>query len=872
MKQKKYFILAAAAILMAACSENDIAEKQSPQVTADADAVDFDVYTSRGTTRAVGQSGVINTENLKSGTAGFGVFGYYTNSERYSGITKPNFFYNQNVTYGGSRWEYTPVKYWPNEFGTDAISDQVDRVTFFAYAPWVNVDPLTGVVKKGTVDTDDFATTNIISITRNNVTGDPYIRYSASMDPLNCTDLLYGVAAENFTSSNSSVNVNNIEKGKPYKDVVKPGTDANSKIKFDFKHALAQLRVYIDANVVDMTNGNISETVDDSHTRIWVRSVTFEGITKEGSLNLNSIAPDAQWYDINGVNKITTGSLAVYDGLKDGREPLEKATTESPATFNTDLIQSKKYKITSGSIDATGGFPKGVTQVEKPLFQGGETVFAIPTGEKMKVTIVYDVETVDPNLAFYLSDGETQGSTIENKISKTIETFGSIKSGYCYTLKLHLGMRTVDFDAKVTDWLNDGADVDLPSNLQTFAAKPAADDARGTINLPWDVTSYDFAVSGLKVNSTASFGTAPSLIAIGTKTFTPVNSAGVSKVSLSSITPNNTINNITEEWVIGDGGTNQVTLTATQYAAPLGVKINSVTGNTIKLAKNNGSNWDVILTDVTKKDQIIVSRNGQEMEGVVGTAAPLADNVAIIDNNTNKTTTLDIYFKNEFIAGDVITVWIKGGHAPEETAKINIGGLSYAANSYAIPYQSVAHDPILPNLIGPGSNVASNYDWSEGVTTYYDVASDGTITTTALGTSTVTATLNSTYTTNAGKLGWYFPLTKHQSATFNLTVTKQKATMEFTSTNTTSATSFAYTAEVGSYSGEFETVTGTTTPSYSLISQSTNNAVYVINSSTGVVTVESGTAQSGDKFIVKATATNDLFEFAPVEMTVSVTP
>ena len=784
--KKQLFFLAAAALALASCSsENDVVQTPAvQQTTADDSAVDFDAYLNRGVTRSVGKTGVIDLNKLKEGDEGFGVFGYYTNSEKYSGITKPNFFYNQNVYHNGSVWEYTPIKYWPNEFGTDAISDQVDRVTFFAYAPWVDVDPLTGLVKKGANDTDDFATTNIISMTRNNVTGDPNIRYSASMDPQNCTDLLYGVAAENFTSSNSSVNYNNIAKGKPYIDVVKPGTDANSKIKFDFKHALAQLKVTIDANVEDKTTG--STNIQTDHTRIWVRSITFEGITRDGALNLNSTAPDPQWYDINGVNKITTGSITVYDGRKDSREPLEKATTEEPATFNPTLIQSEKYTIsgTGSAAKITTGSLTGVTSTETNLFNG-PTIFAIPTGEKMKVTIVYDVETYDPNLAFYLSDGETLGSTIENKITKTVESFGSIKAGYCYYLKLHLGMRTVDFDAMVTPWQDQGGDIDLPSNLQTFAAKPVSDHATGTVKIPWNIGSYEFAVSGLTVNATPSIdNTTPTDVWVNNATtdiaVTSVNSAGVSKFSLSNIKENNTINDKTDTWTITDGGTNQIDLSVTQFAAPLSMSVDvaNCADNMVRLRKTNGSDWKDIVLGV-EASNIKVWRNGQLMVNGEGSVAPTAANTANI-NRTSATDNLDIYFKSNFEPGDVITIWIKGGNAPEETVTLNVGGMSFVPATHTVTYQSADQDAYLPRVIGPSD--AQFTGWSS---THQDVAkvksSSGIITTkkaSSTGT-TISTSLKTSYLNSAKANGWYFPIDK-TTGSYTLYVNRQPTDITFT--------------------------------------------------------------------------------------------
>lgn len=647
----KYFIFAAAAALFAACSSDDaIVEQQVPQTTVDDGAIQFGAYVNRGLTRA-GVNGVLNTENLKDDTKGFGVFGYYTDGERYSGITKPNFFYNQQVTYKSTNpasWTYTPLKYWPNEFGSDAISDQVDRLTFFAYAPYVKVNPLTGTAEDDeTTATIDEATTNIIGMSRNNVTGDPYIKYVATMDASNSVDLCYGVAAEDFTSSNSALNQNNIKKGDPYIDVVKPGLDANSKIKFDFKHATAQLKVTVDA-VVNAAEAPSTEDVQKDYTRIWVRSVTFEGITEKGALNLNG----GEWYDVNGTNKISSGSLALFDGRKDGKEAILAATNEAPSSINPDLIQSVAYTIDDdGKI--TAPTTTGVTKDAVNLFKGATDapVFVIPTGEKMKVTIVYDVETVDKNLAYYLSDGATQGSTVENSISKTIETFGNITAGYCYTLKLHLGMRTVDFDAIVTAWQDMEAPVDLPSNLQSFAATNPETTSKVTLPAGDGDFTYKFAITGLNINENVTVS-APSTDWVTGHTQDHANGAGIATQSVNVKQNTTTKNRQVAGYTRWKGASSNKTaaILFIQQAAPLGLSVTSWTDNkTINLSSTATSG----LTDDLTKDGTHIKVWKNDVALIYGTDFTYDSKI--------------ITLTDEATTGDNYKVLIQSGDAPAES-------------------------------------------------------------------------------------------------------------------------------------------------------------------------------------------------------------
>ena len=425
-------------------------------VNADPSAVGFNVYVNRGLQTKAGWGGVLTLDDLKDGTKanGFGVFAYYGNGALYNETSKPDFMYDQQVTYNTTNnvWGYSPVKYWPNEFGEAASSEAADRLTFFAYTPFVEVTPSTGVV------TGD-ATTGIIGMSRNITAGDPVVMYSSSLTPGAGVDLCWGVAAEAFTSSVDGDN-NSVAAGYPFLNVIKPKT--GDHLKFEFNHALAQLNVQIDA---DINN----EVADDGKTKIYVRSVTFNGFSMRGSLNLNSNTTDGPiWYDISGTGKLKREPVTVYDGRTDGMEGVATASdvSEKPADMNPVIVQDKPYSDAQLSA--------GVTATAVNLFNGAADapVMVIPTpGVPVTVTIVYDVETEDNRLTGYLSDGVTHGSSVENKITKNITTTQGnmiLSAGKKYVVKLHLGLTSVKFDAIVANWDDttypDPVDVNLPDN------------------------------------------------------------------------------------------------------------------------------------------------------------------------------------------------------------------------------------------------------------------------------------------------------------------------------------------------------------------------------------------------------------------------
>lgn len=438
---KKFLTMVAAAMMFAACSNDADTVKESAELAQNSQEqtpVLFGAYLNRATTRA-GYPGDVALEQLKS--EGFGVFGYYTDGEKYSDFAKPNFMYNEKVS--GDDWTYEPVKYWPNEFGPDATSDELDRVSFFAYGPYVEVTPGTGVV------TGDH-TSGIIGMTQNTVTGDPYVKYAVSTDPAKQVDFIWGVAFENNKPA-AIYGTNNVTAGSPFLDLIKP---AGEKIKFEFNHALAALNVQVDA-LFDTDTAPSTKDVD-ANSKIYIRSITFEGIATEGAFNLNQAVEGAAWSELCCSNTIDEASFTIFDGLRDGREGAGVvAANEKTVGLNDAIIQK------DGSV--------GVTKKAVNLFNSTEkdkSIYIIPATSAttpLKVNVVYDVETEDDDVITTLSDGVTKGVSVTNNITK--ETTLNLEAGKKYILKLHLGMTSVKFEAVTAAWTDgEAGETYLPKN------------------------------------------------------------------------------------------------------------------------------------------------------------------------------------------------------------------------------------------------------------------------------------------------------------------------------------------------------------------------------------------------------------------------
>ena len=469
MKKYYWLILAFATMLVACSKDSESIDDSTPKVKGNTEVagkqpVTFGAYVNRATTRA-GAEGELIIGNPAAGqvnlqTEGFGVLAYYTDDKPYSSSSQPNFMYNTKVS--GANWEYEPIRYWPNENSANDASEGIDRVSFFAYAPYVQVNPVSGMV-----NADDES--GIVYMNRNGAVGDPFVNYHVNFNPSKQVDFCWGV---------------NKTTGKPNINMTKQGV--NEKVEFQFYHALAALNVQVDA-VFDALGHPADPTAaeDDvaAKTKIYVRSVTFEGFADKGSFNLNTPADVAIWYDVAGNDYIDGSTVIVHDGRTNGYEGGlgSEAVNELPKGLNPVVVQSAPYD------DPT--LTAGVTKTSVNLFDNTSNeapVYVIPTGQPLKMTIVYDVETQVDGLPGYLSDGVKHGTSVENKITKTIKlNDGSImklEAGKKYTINLHLGMSSVKYDATITGWgdhVNTGS-VDIPENTMKLGTMSITPGTGGT--------------------------------------------------------------------------------------------------------------------------------------------------------------------------------------------------------------------------------------------------------------------------------------------------------------------------------------------------------------------------------------------------------
>lgn len=306
---------AASALMLTACTSEDDALQTGQTKQAESRAIAFDTYTA-GTTRA-GDAGVMTTDKLKE-FQGFGVFAFYHNdgATYTSGAHRPDFMYNQNVHWVGG-WTYSPLKYWPNETIQDSQTDNgpatstaVDRLSFFAYAPYVSngtgktlgTNGSTSKLPKAWKNDDG---TGIVAITDATETSDPKVQWMVSDNPDNNVDLLWGVAPAGMAYQ--SVNPTNpgnpgfvqVPVGEPLKNMLKP--DKDQKMKFLFQHALSHIGLSVVSAIDQIAAGDDGGKFNPNQTRILIKDVKIWGTFGiNGVLNLNNTTSNvARWEDVS---------------------------------------------------------------------------------------------------------------------------------------------------------------------------------------------------------------------------------------------------------------------------------------------------------------------------------------------------------------------------------------------------------------------------------------------------------------------------------------------------------------------------------------------------------------------------------------------
>lgn len=361
--------------------------------------VRFSTYIAQSaTTRAATQplSNITDIASLRA--AGFGVFGYYDDNKRYDSSTDtPNFMYNQQVTWITDRWTYSPLKYWPNETGTDESDGRTDHLSFFAYAPYLKGDPR-------------------LNFSANDAKGDPTVTYTTPNDLGQCLDVLYATKPDGTS---------------PYTDLTKQ--NVGDSVTFSFHHTMSRLNFNVRAAFDEIAAGSNAKA--DS-TRITVESITLE---TEGSVATEPL------FFTSGTLNLRTGVWTKAPNSSDGT-PKIVLSGNAIGTDVRDQGDKRVYQM----LDANKKVIPGVDNTWRNAGNGYLTLLPnsslTTAAPKLKVTIVYYTTSDDPRLV--LSGGRTR---VKSTVSNTLSGF-RFERGKAYAINMLIGMTSVKFTVQVQNW------------------------------------------------------------------------------------------------------------------------------------------------------------------------------------------------------------------------------------------------------------------------------------------------------------------------------------------------------------------------------------------------------------------------------------
>ena len=258
--------LAALAVLLTviACGKIDT---WTGDAGADPVPVSFSTYAQRSETKA-DASYVAPGADFAAGAV-VGVYGFYHDgttwaAENAAGTNIADFMYHTALTkQSDGSWNYSPIKYWPNEYGAGANSDNVDKLSFWGYYPR-NASGL-NLYKSGTTTAYD-----------NNTNGLPKAVFTQAEDPADQVDLM-------FTAPLLDLYRNDAEHH---------GQLTDGEVTLVFKHALALVEFQLaegtgaKLNTLDLTNIKKTGTVEDPGTIPFV----WSGISGEYTTHIEDLS------------------------------------------------------------------------------------------------------------------------------------------------------------------------------------------------------------------------------------------------------------------------------------------------------------------------------------------------------------------------------------------------------------------------------------------------------------------------------------------------------------------------------------------------------------------------------------------------------
>ena len=287
--------------------------------------VAFSTYALRSVGTKAGDSFIAPGENFATGDT-IVVFGYHHPAsasadgswaaETSAGTNIPDFMYDQDVIkQADGSWTYTPVKYWPNGYGTGANSQHIDKLSFWGYYPEHAIEKGLTLYAAGTTTPYTNATLGL-----------PKVAFTQQANPANMIDLMFAVPVMDIYKTQSHL---------VDTETWHYGAVSNGQVNLTFKHALALVEFQLTEgtgaiiNNLDVTNIKQSGVLEDPSSSPFVWS------DQAGNINVHE-------ENISISSSTLVSLLVVPQTLTASSDP-----TKSLSTFTLN------YDITFSSFDPT---------------------------------------------------------------------------------------------------------------------------------------------------------------------------------------------------------------------------------------------------------------------------------------------------------------------------------------------------------------------------------------------------------------------------------------------------------------------------------------------------------------------------------------
>lgn len=557
----------------------------------------------------------------------------------------PNFMYDQEIQWDDAKsWIYDPVKYWPNGIDSQNSANSpsnsaeqdntyAKKLSFFAYAPFMAMSNF-NTAGTGTAGTDyptaigantNFKTVTspsngIVAMTTNAFTGNVWLKYMMpNANETDAIDMLWGTRGTTNYDKAGSSSTDGATIGVDYNTNLTKQT-VDERVKFLFKHALAKIggsttetknldepstkcgikvQLDIDGNTGDNQSSYFSSGFNKEKTLVTIKDVkimdggtantytsetTTSDIFNTGWFNIETGLWDMTGATKTGVINITAQNNKSNDNAATHTYTINPKIRENSSSSAVKNATGVNWNPSANSsTDGYTGGAEGVEATPKPLFANEYVpgLLFIPgnVDQTLYVRVDYIVRTADANLSTGYTEVE---QVILNKVtlSNTV-----LQSNKIYDIIMHLGLTSVKFEAKVSDWQRYS-----DSSLDTDGNETGGtSENQRSVWLPSNVVKKTVAA-----NATAAAGnTAVALSDLEGTTLTVVDQDGTVVTGATDLTVTAgaatvqvacTVNNGTtkrEGWVKLSDGYKTITINITQAAGALTV---SGTGSNLGVA------------------------------------------------------------------------------------------------------------------------------------------------------------------------------------------------------------------------------------------------------------------------------------------------